>query len=383
MPNTLNILLLSEGTAETPHGSFSGSAHSVVCELRTQGHHVATWDVELRRTDKLIAAARAFSPNRERWGARFRLGGAAFSARSKKAARAPRESSQVLVQIGATFEPRCNSIPYTLYCDSNIAMSQRGAATGQSDAAWLAEREIQAITRRETKVYKNAAAIFTLSERLRQSFIDDFAIDPTKVVTVHAGPNFDLDSFQPPPSPPQREQPIILFVGKQFERKGGPQLLEAFRRVRRQVPSARLVIIGPDEIPGSNPGVECLGFLHKDRPLEAKRLAQAYAEATVFCLPTKYEPFGIVFLEAMFFGLPCVGPNAWAVPEMIVDGETGFTFDSEDTNALGDRLLRLLTNAPLARRMGAAGRVRAQQSFTWTAVVDKMLERLEPLASRG
>ena len=123
MPNTLNILLLSEGTAETPHGSFSGSAHSVVCELRTQGHHVATWDVELRRTDKLIAAARAFSPNRERWGARFRLGGAAFSARSKKAARAPRESSQVLVQIGATFEPRCNSIPYTLYCDSNIAMS--------------------------------------------------------------------------------------------------------------------------------------------------------------------------------------------------------------------------------------------------------------------
>jgi glycosyltransferase involved in cell wall biosynthesis len=94
----------------------------------------------------------------------------------------------------------------------------------------------------------------------------------------------------------------------------------------------------------------------------------------VFCLPTRFEPFGIAFIEAMYFGLPCVGTDAWAVPEMIVDGKTGFTIPIDDLDALTDRLLRLLGDRALARRMGRAGRGRAERHFTWEGTVQRMMQ---------
>jgi glycosyltransferase involved in cell wall biosynthesis len=169
----------------------------------------------------------------------------------------------------------------------------------------------------------------------------------------------------------------VLFVGKQFERKGGPLLLEAFRRVRTRFPDARLVIVGPTTPPASEPGVEWRGNLDKNKPEEWARMAAAYHEADVFCLPSLFEPFGIVILEAMFFGLPCVGTAAWAIPEMIVDGETGYTVPRDDVGALADRLSELLADPPRAHRMGLAGRRRAEERFSWEAVAARMGDRLQ------
>jgi glycosyltransferase involved in cell wall biosynthesis len=99
----------------------------------------------------------------------------------------------------------------------------------------------------------------------------------------------------------------------------------------------------------------------------------------VFCLPTRFEPFGIAFIEAMYFSLPCVGTDAWAVPEMVVDGETGFTVPVDDLEALTDRLLRLLGAPALAARMGRAGRARAERLFTWQATVQRMMDSIRPI----
>jgi glycosyltransferase involved in cell wall biosynthesis len=85
----------------------------------------------------------------------------------------------------------------------------------------------------------------------------------------------------------------------------------------------------------------------------------------------------------MFFGLPCIGTDAWAVPEMIRDGETGFTIPIDDLDAIGDRLLRLLSDPGLARRMGQAGRERAEKYFTWPAVVRRMLGTLTTVVERA
>lgn len=380
----MKILFLCEGSPDERH-SWSGTAYSVARELRDRGHQVIGGDVELRGLDRWTAAGLTFSPQRDRWGTKFRLGRASFERRSRRAARYAGPGSpeaDVILQIGATFEPRDRAVPYALYCDSNIRMAERGLESGYSDAVFLSERERRAIVDREAKVYRDASAIFTLSERLRRSFIEDFAIPPSKVVAVGAGPNLDVDlsSMVRAPDDPAR-RPTVLFVGKQFERKGGPQLLEAFRLVRTRVPDARLVIVGPERVDGADDGVECLGYLSKRDPDQARTLKKAYATADVFCLPTKFEPFGVVFLEAMFYGLPCIGPDAWAVPEMIRDGESGFTFPTEDTGALANRLIELLTNRQLARRFGAAGQSRARREYTWPAVVGRMLERLEPLAS--
>jgi glycosyltransferase involved in cell wall biosynthesis len=85
-------------------------------------------------------------------------------------------------------------------------------------------------------------------------------------------------------------------------------------------------------------------------------LAAEYAKADVFCLPSRQEGFGIVYLEAMAAGLPVVGCRSSAVPEVVTDGDTGLLVPPLDPGALAVALGRLADAAPLRRLLGAAGR---------------------------
>jgi len=379
----MRILFLTEGDAQS-WDCWSGTSKSLVDQLRCAGHTVEARDVDLYGMDRLLGAAQTFSADRRRWGTRFHLSGAPFRLRSRNAARhiaAHRGTVDFVLQIGATFQPLGRgTLPYFLFCDSNIRMAQHGTTWGHSDAVSLTARELGQVAQRELEIYRGAAGIFTLSERLRRSFVEDFDLPSSRVHAVHAGPNFDVtriprDTTRDDPS----HAPTILFVGRQFHRKGGDLLVEAFRRVRERIPEARLMIAGPPSPPVREPGITSLGDLDKNDPSGWAALVAAYGSADVFCLPTRFEPFGIAFIEAMCFGLPCVGTDAWAVPEMIVDGDTGFTIPIDDLDALTERLLRLLSDPTLARSMGRAGRVRAERYFTWERVVQRMMQAMVPV----
>lgn len=379
----MKILFLCEGDAES-WTSWSGSSRSLVDQLRADGHDVTCGNVDLHGADRLAGAAATFSLGRKRWSTRFHLGGLPFRLRSGNARRhiaAHDRRVDLILQIGATFEPRNRgATPYFLCCDSNIRVAMHGVATGYSDAVPLSRPELEAVAQRELAVYRNAAGIFTLSDRVRRSFIEDFGLPENQVHAIHAGPNFP--GARTPPIGRQRSgehPPTILFVGRQFERKGGDLLMRAFRLVRQRIPDARLVIAGPPRPPLAEPGVTFLGDLDKNQPSGWNALVAAYGAADVFCLPTRFEPFGIAFIEAMYFSLPCVGTDAWAVPEMVVDGETGFTVPVDDLEALTDRLLRLLGAPALAARMGRAGRARAERLFTWQATVQRMMDSIRPI----
>lgn len=381
----MNLLVLCEGDAES-FDSWSGITKSLVDALRAAGATVRTGDVDLAGADRLLGAALSVAPSRRRWSTRYRLGAAGFRLRSRRAARllaAARPGVDLIVQVGATFEAEGRGrTPYVLCCDSNIRMAERGAATGQSDAARLDARALDAVARREAPIYRGAAAIFTLSELLRRSFIEDFGIAPARVHAIHAGPNLALDAIAPVPDPAGGHPPTVLFVGRQFRRKGGDVLIAAHRRVRERIPDARLVVVGPPVPARPEPGVTWLGPLDKNTPGGREALVGAYHRASVFCLPTRFEPYGVAFIEAMHFGLPCVGTDAWAVPEMIQDGVTGFTVPVDDVDALADRLLRLLADPIVARAMGAAGRARARGQFTWERVAQRVLRVIEPLVGQ-
>ena len=380
----MNILLLCEGDAES-YDSWSGIAKSLVDHLRAAGHTVISGDVDLAGADRWLAAAMTFAVDRRRWSTRYRLSDVPFGLRSRRAARKiadNRERLDVIIQVGATFQPLGRGpTPYFLCCDSNIRMAEHGAPWGYSDAVTLTRGELDLVRERELGVYRNAAGIFTLSERLRRSFIEDLGLAPTRVHAMLAGPNLDVARI--PETLPRdvagaMRHPTVLFVGRQFHRKGGDVLMQAFRRVRERIPDARLLIAGPASFTTTEPGITVLGDLNKNTPEGWAALAEAYGSADVFCLPTRFEPFGIAFIEAMYFGLPCIGTDAWAVPEMITDGETGFTVPIDDVAALTDRLLRLLGDRALARRMGNAGRERAYRQFTWQRVIQRMLDVIEP-----
>jgi glycosyltransferase involved in cell wall biosynthesis len=374
----LNILLLCEGDART-RDSWSGVSKSVVENLEALGHRVTSCDVDLYGARKLWTAVQSTALTRRRWWVRYHLGPAGFAARSEECARhvaAHRGAFDVVLQIGATFRvPDDIGVPVVLYCDSSIELARAGRGSGYSDAAFLDEDEIAAVRAREADVYAHATRIVTMSHQLRESFIRDFGLDPRRLVTVHVGPNVSIDDAERP-ADAATAPPTILFVGRDFGRKGGDVLVQAFSKVRARLPNARLRMIG--SVPGDAPeGVEFVPFQSRDTPGGREAMDRAYRTADVFCIPTRFEPFGTSFVEAMLYGLPCVGPRAWAVPEIIVDGETGILATPEDPDSYAEALARLLLDRDLARAMGRAGRTRAVAEFSWSGVASKIRDALE------
>lgn len=374
----MRILLLAEGDPETLD-SWSGSSQAVLRKLRERGHEVTGRDVSEGGLARLSGMAASWAPRRTRWAARYHFGPIGFHARTSRAAGVVRSASPLpdaVLQIGATFDGiRALTGPGYLYCDGNVRTAARNAPYGQ--VAALTPREQDRMARREAGVYARASAIFTMSEYLRRSFIEDFQVLPHRVVTVYAGANLDLDKVIPRPAV-LTGPPTILFVGRQWEPKGGPELLAAFREVRKEFPEARLRIVGCSPALGDEPGVEILGSISKATPDGEQRLSEVYRSADVFCMPSHFDAFGIVFVEAMLHGLACIGADRCAMPEIIEPGVTGWVAPAGDVPALRDRLLGALRDRAALAAMGRLGVVRARRLFTWDAVADRMLDAMTP-----
>lgn len=201
----------------------------------------------------------------------------------------------------------------------------------------------------------------------------------------------------------------VLFVGRLCPEKGVHVLLAAMSEVLRSHPRASLSLVGPLDLSPkdfvdphrrdpmfdglawyySNPGayydlicreVSALGghaLLHGRVP--NAQLGSHYARAGIFVFPSLWhEPFGIPVIEAMAAGLPVVATRGGALPEVVVDGETGILVERGDTEGLAAAIGKLLSDPQLRGRMGAAGRERVQRLFTW----DRTVVRLEELYGR-
>lgn len=374
----MRILIVCEGDAET-HDSWSGVTRSLVTHLREAGNTVHMADVDLYGFARGLLVARTISTSRRRWSTRYHLGALGFRARSDRFAAFIREhgcDADVVLQIGATFEaPPGLDVPIALFCDSNIDLSRTGAS-GFSEASVLTGGEVTEVHAREADVYQCASVIFTMSEMARRSFVDDFGLAPERLVTIGCGPNFDPVTIVTN-ARLDVPDPTILFVGRDPVRKGADVMLGAFRHVRERIPSARLIMVGPTQTAPMADGVEMTGFLDRDTPTGLAAMNAAYASAHVFCLPTRFDAFGTSFVEAMAFGLPCVGPDAWAVPEIIEHGRTGLLVPPEDPRALAEALIAILSDNETRLRMGRAARERALSTFAWPALVARMLDSLQ------
>ncbi|MCX9084512.1 MAG: glycosyltransferase family 4 protein [Candidatus Methanoperedens sp.] len=218
----------------------------------------------------------------------------------------------------------------------------------------------------ETETYQKATAIFTVSDHTRNSIINDYNIDESKVITTYNGVNLkELPIFEKDYS-----NKTILFVGIEFNRKGGPCLIKAFREVKKEIKDAQLVIVG------SNPKVNMEGVSVKGY-VDYKTILQLYKNASIFSLPSLCEPFGIAFLEAMAYKTPCIGTNVDAMPEIIEDGITGYLVEPDNHKQLAEKLILLLGNEKLMSEMGEAGRKRVETCFTWDTVVQRISKKFD------
>lgn len=360
---------------EDPFASptWSGSSRFFFGALKDAGSLVDAIAADPGRARVLPAIARSFSRNRASWRFAFHLDPSVSKARTKvalgKLAGYAPASYDLLLQVGAWYDFR-NKIdkPILSYHDGNLA----GRLASPYGYPAISQRKIAAALRHERKVYEGIDQMFPMSKWLADSFHADFGVPFAKLEPVYAGVNLPRISE---PSPARDEQPTLLFVGKDFERKGGRDLLEAFKIVRKEIPDLQLIIVGPT-LAAAPDGVQCVGFLDKSRPEDLDRLLGLYARSQVFVLPSLYEPFGIAFAEAMAHRMPCIGTAICAMPEIIVDGETGYVVPPKNPALLAARLLDILKNPGQRSQMGAAGFARYERLFTWKSVARRILDKV-------
>jgi glycosyltransferase involved in cell wall biosynthesis len=179
--------------------------------------------------------------------------------------------------------------------------------------------------------------------------------------------------------------PVVLCVARMYPRKRIQDLLRAAAILRARIPGAQVRIVGRGpEWPamsrlhgglGLGDAVVLLGDLTRER------LAEEYANASIFCLPSVQEGFGIVFLEAMAAELPVVACRIAAVPEVVGDGATGLLVPPRDPGALAEALERLIADPALARRLGQEGRRRAL-GFSPRHVAERFLTAVHSVQDR-
>jgi alpha-maltose-1-phosphate synthase len=245
----------------------------------------------------------------------------------------------------------------------------------------------------EKTSYEAADAVIAVSSGMRDDVLDCYpALDPAKVRVVRNG--IDTTAYHPVTEDDalrhygvDPDRPIVVFVGRITRQKGVGHLIAAAHHID---PAAQLVLCAgaPDtpeiaeetrtavsELAAARPGVIWI-----QKMLQPAEVRQLLSHATVFVCPSVYEPLGIVNLEAMACGTAVVASDVGGIPEVVDDGVTGrlVHYDAADEPAfrmgLAEVVNEVLADPERARRMGAAGRTRAEQEFSWAGVAEQTVE---------
>jgi len=219
----------------------------------------------------------------------------------------------------------------------------------------------------EKDIYRDADMIFTCGSLPGYSLVHQYHIREDKVRTVFAGSNLEGRYVENPGKYTRRN---LLFVGVEWERKGGPLALKVFERILQRYPDATLTIVGctPENI--RLPHCEVAG------KVSPERIIDFYNRASIFFLPTRREPFGIVFLEAMYYRLPIIASHVGSLADMVSNGYNGFLVDQGEDEYVR-RISQLFDNPEMAEEMGKNGYKRMSTQFTWDKVAMNMKDQIE------
>jgi starch synthase len=255
----------------------------------------------------------------------------------------------------------------------------------------------------ERTAYLAADAVIAVSHGMRTDVLDAYPdLAPSRVHVV--GNGVDAEAYRPVDDPDtvrglgvDPDRPYALFVGRITRQKGVPHLLKAAEQLP---PEAGLVLCaGAADTPGERQQVaDAVAALQERRDgvvwieamLPREQLVPLITGATVFVVPSVYEPLGIVNLEAAACGTAVVASDVGGIPEVVDDGRTGLLvhYDPDDPAAfeagLAARISELLADPARARAMGAAGRERVLAEFGWPAIARQTVDVYRAvLAARG
>jgi glycosyltransferase involved in cell wall biosynthesis len=358
-------------TVENPHdpSSWSGTAFHLRQALEGSFDRVTVLSSPVPRKHPVDAAIRLMA-GRARypmWMTRHALHGYAASLRSAIAQHRPDAvlsiSSQHLALLGPCQVPTfmVSDAPWMAYQDAYAAYDPR---------PWRAE----AFARLEAQAARHTRAVIYPSPWACREAQERFGLPASRVVLAPFGANRFCGRTELEVSgmiERRLDGPVrLLFVGKDWERKGGPLALATLRALRAQGVNARLTIVGcrPPLEPGDVEHVNALGFLSANDPAQARLLERAFIKSDLFILPSKAECYGLVLAEAQSYGLPCVALNVHGLPGVVEHGVTGLLFEPGAAAHTVASAIRSLAVDPLRyRAMARAARLRFRRELNWEA----------------
>lgn len=246
----------------------------------------------------------------------------------------------------------------------------------------------------EHQAYNTADGVIAVSRQMKTDVVEAYGISPEKVTVIHNG--IDPDFYQPTFDRGLLETyginpdiPFVLFVGRITRQKGISNLISAARYFDE---NCQIVLCaGAPDTPEIAKETDTLiaelkaersGVVLISEMLPREKVRILYSHARVFVCPSLYEPFGIINLEAMSCETPVVGSAVGGIPEIIVEGKTGYLVELESVSrsdfnpknprefqkGLADKVNLLLKDEALATEMGKAGRERVLNSFSWESI---------------
>lgn len=238
----------------------------------------------------------------------------------------------------------------------------------------------------EHRLVHKSELVLTHTNEHRREIAREFGLDDAKLRVIPLGIALPADRELAQPAP-ANGAPRLLFVGRFEHRKGIDTLLSALPAVLAAAPNATCRLIGRDSgdywqtrFWRDNPGIarERVTFAGT---VNAAELRSAYRDCDAFVAPSRYESFGLVYVEAMAWAKPVVGCRAGGIPEVVVEGESGLLVNPGDVDDLRANLVRLLGNPSLRLQMGRAGRARVQSQFSRGALARHSAELYAEMAA--
>jgi glycosyltransferase involved in cell wall biosynthesis len=253
-----------------------------------------------------------------------------------------------------------------LYCDTTWHL----ASLHSPDLGGLGPRLRRLAEWLDRRSYRQMTHVFAIGEHVRDDLIRHYGLPPERVTAVGTG----RGRIEPYHGPKRYDNGSILFVAKlRAEEKGIGLLTDAFALAVATNPSLKLLLIGREDFKHHEriPNVTAKAFVSE------AELQQAFEQSALFAMPARYEPWGLVYLEALVCRTPIVAMDRNAGPEFCDNGRCGFLLEREDPRALADLLLTALADSSHLEEMGRHGQRRVLERYGWDLTMERIIRAMD------
>lgn len=281
------------------------------------------------------------------------------------------EKDMLKNKVDVIFSPGATQL--LAYCNTSVPIIYMTDATFQQLQSYynsfdnLAAYNVKQGIELDKRTFRKAAHCMLASDWAKASAITDYGIIENKITVAPLGPNIDILPAENEIEKIWGSECNLLFLGVEWERKGGQIALDTLHELRKKNCNAILTIIGcvpPVAVDDKN--VTVIPFLNRSIPEEAQQLAAIIKRSNFLLLPTRAECAGVVFCEAGAYGMPSITTNTGGVPTYVKDGVTGCTLPlTAGGEAYAEKIIEIYSNETIYRQFCTNSRRRYEQELNW------------------